>query len=238
MLPQLPSDPDPFLAALQAWQVPPQGLLQQTPSTQLVELHWPPVEQGAPFISRLWQMPALQIPDVQSLPPAQPWPAPQVGQVPPPQSMPVSEPFWNMSVQLGATQRLPEQTRLVQSLATLQPWPLAQVGQVPPPQSTPVSEPFWIMSMQVAGMLAHTPLEQKPEVQSPSIAQPWPFAQVGQVPPPQSTPVSAPFCVASLQVAGAGTGAQTRPVLFTVIGCTPNWSVSVAVGWFFGHLAL
>jgi hypothetical protein len=45
--------------------------------------------------------------------------------------------------------------------------------------------------------LVHTKL-----TQSDAAAQPSPAAQAGQVPPPQSTSVSAPLSIPSLQVAG------------------------------------
>jgi len=48
---------------------------------------------------------------------------------------------------------------------------------------------------------AHTPLWQ-----SASVMQPWPSPQAAQEPPPQSTPVSVPFCMPSEHEA---TGAQT-----------------------------
>jgi hypothetical protein len=44
--------------------------------------------------------------------------------------------------------------------------------------------------------------EQTREAQSVSVAQGSPFAQAGQSPPPQSTPVSAPFFASSTQVGG------------------------------------
>jgi len=41
----------PVSAMVQAWQVPPQALPQQTPSVQKVLLHWSPPAQAAPGLS-------------------------------------------------------------------------------------------------------------------------------------------------------------------------------------------
>jgi hypothetical protein len=51
MGPQVPSVPLPFLAAEQAWHVPPQATLQHTPSAQEPEAHCAPAVQAAPFES-------------------------------------------------------------------------------------------------------------------------------------------------------------------------------------------
>jgi hypothetical protein len=78
--------------------------------------------------------------------------------------------------------------------------PEAHLPQVAPPQSMSVSVPFLTTSVQVAawhrfGAPEQTPLWQSPAtVQSPFVAHP------PQVPPPQSTSVSAPFSVPSVHV--------------------------------------
>jgi len=66
----------------------------------------------------------------------------------PPQSTSVSVPFCTPSLQSGAAQVPPEQTRLVQSIPTLQPEPGSQGGHGPP-QSGPVSPPFCWSSVQL-----------------------------------------------------------------------------------------
>jgi hypothetical protein len=56
MLPQAPSLPLPFFAAVQAWHGPPQGLLQQTPSAQAPLTHWwlPVASSGSALQARLF----------------------------------------------------------------------------------------------------------------------------------------------------------------------------------------
>jgi hypothetical protein len=49
MLPQVPSEPEPFFAAVHAWQVPPHALLQQTKSTHCPLEHSPLIEHASPF---------------------------------------------------------------------------------------------------------------------------------------------------------------------------------------------
>jgi hypothetical protein len=72
-----------------------------------------------------------------------------VGQVPPPQSTPVSLPFSTPSLHVAFWQTPPVQTPVVQSPPMRQPSPGPQSGQVPPPQSTSVSAPLSTPSMQV-----------------------------------------------------------------------------------------
>jgi hypothetical protein len=48
MLPHVPLIPEPFFAAVHAWQIPPQGPSQQTPSTQLLLAHCVAAVQSAP----------------------------------------------------------------------------------------------------------------------------------------------------------------------------------------------
>jgi hypothetical protein len=106
----------------------------------------------------------LQNPEVQSVDAAQPPPIPHVfpwaTQVAPPQSVPVSEPFFTPSEQVGAggvahsfeALQKPE----VQSELAAHPTPSAQVRpsvrQSGPPQSTPVSLPFFTPSVHVGGV--------------------------------------------------------------------------------------
>jgi hypothetical protein len=54
--PHTPSAPVPFFAAVQAWQVPVQSELQQTPSTQKPEVQSEPVLQVAPAAQRVAQI--------------------------------------------------------------------------------------------------------------------------------------------------------------------------------------
>jgi hypothetical protein len=62
-----------------------------------------------------------------------------------------------------------------------------------PPQSTSVSWPFLTLSKHEAPVAWQMPPPQDPLEQSALARQPLPSAQVGQVPPPQSTSVSLPF---------------------------------------------
>ena len=67
----------------------------------------------------------------------------------PPQSIPVSEPFFTPSEQLGFWHTLLVQTPLRQSPPFAHPWPAGQSPQLGPPQSVPVSLPFFTPSEQV-----------------------------------------------------------------------------------------
>lgn len=49
MLPQVPFEPEPFFAVVQAWQIPEQAVLQHTPSTQLPLEHSEAIVQAAPL---------------------------------------------------------------------------------------------------------------------------------------------------------------------------------------------
>src|SRR3989338_8916729 len=120
----------------------------------------------------------------------------QAGQVPPPQSTSVSAPFCALSLQvaIGGLHMSDTQLLETQSVFAEQESRLAQAGQVPPPQSTSVSAPFCIPSLQVIIGGTHAPDTQLLETQSVFAEQESRLAQAGQVPPPQSTSVSAPFC--------------------------------------------
>jgi hypothetical protein len=117
--------------------------------------------------------------------------------VEPPQSTPLSPPFWIPSLQVGAWQATLHE-RLAQSEPRTQCCPGMQPAHVPP-QSTSVSEPFNVMSMHDG--VAHMLLRQTPLEQSAAMPQMPPTAQAGHV-PPQSTSVSEPLRTPSLHSAG------------------------------------
>jgi hypothetical protein len=82
---------------------------------------------------------------------------------------------------------------------------MAHRPQLPPPQSTSVSAPFLIPSLQVGAGAAQKPAVQTAlATQSPAVAQAFPMAHRPQLPPPQSTSVSAPFLIPSEQVGPGG----------------------------------
>jgi hypothetical protein len=60
-LPHRPSAPLPFLAAVHAWQVPVQALLQHTPSAQKPDWHVAPDVHELPFACEAVQAPPLQV---------------------------------------------------------------------------------------------------------------------------------------------------------------------------------
>jgi hypothetical protein len=97
-------------------------------------------------------------------------PLPQLPQLAPPQSMPVSVPFFTPSEQRGTWHTPPVHTPLVQSPANAQVTPLAHGEQLPPPQSTPVSVPFFTPSVHTGAR--HTPPEHTRFVQSVALPQP------------------------------------------------------------------
>jgi hypothetical protein len=68
----------------------------------------------------------------------------------PPQSTPVSSPFWVPSAHVGHAEHEPPQSTPVSSPFWV---PSAHVGHAEhePPQSTPVSSPFWVPSAHVDG---------------------------------------------------------------------------------------
>jgi hypothetical protein len=89
-----------------------------------------------------------QNPVVQSLFTAHGPPTLQPGHEGPPQSTPVSEPFFTPSVQLAWAQVPELQTAVTQSLGAAQESPGAQAPHAEPPQSTSVSAPFRTPSVQ------------------------------------------------------------------------------------------
>ena len=133
--------------------------------------------------------------------------------VAPPQSVPVSKPFFSMSLQLGAWHAFVVQTPLAQSLAPPQAWLVAQRGQVVvPPQSVSLSPPFFTASEQVAAL--QVPDVQTPLAQSPATVQILFVAQrMHAVDPPQSASLSPWFLTPSPQVGAwhlRGAPEQTR----------------------------
>ena len=127
----------------------------------------------------------------------------------PPQSGPVSVPFCTPSLQLAAVQvPLAPHSLSTQSVPTPHFSESAQAGAlvfspVPlDPQSVSVSLPFWILSFDVGTRHSLVPsMSQLLLVQSVLAAQPSPSAHALHI-PPQSRPVSVPFCTPSLQLAG------------------------------------
>ncbi len=134
--------------------------------------------------------------------------APQVGQVPPPQSASVSLPFLTLSVQLGPAQLPLSQIPLRQSLLALQAFPVKHWLQPGPPQSTSDSLPFLTRSVHPAAEQVLVEVEQTRLTQSDPLAQVLPLGQGLQVPPPQSTSLSVQFLTPSLQE-----GVEQRPAL-------------------------
>jgi hypothetical protein len=93
------------------------------------------------------------------------------------------------------------QFRCWQSVAMLHARPSAHAGHVRPPQSGAVSAPFLTLSEHVAAthtLLVHLPLPGR--TQSAFTLQPLPTAHFVVQEPPQSTPVSVPFCTLSEHV--------------------------------------
>ena len=88
-------------------------------------------------------------------------PPSQEGQPAPPQSTPVSVPFFTPSVQEGGWHVPLEHTRPRQSVPMAHCCTVPHEGHEPPPQSTSVSEPFITRSVQEGG-LVQKPTEQTP----------------------------------------------------------------------------
>ncbi|KYF93038.1 hypothetical protein BE17_08080 [Sorangium cellulosum] len=105
----------------------------------------------------------------------------------PPQSTPVSLPFFVPSRHDGAWHVLLRHTSLEQSAWTAQRAPSPQGFASGPPQSTPVSEPFARPSRVVGA--AHLPPVHAPDAQSASSTHVSPFSHSAQG-PPQSMSVS------------------------------------------------
>src|SRR4051812_49106674 len=138
----------------------------------------------------------------QSLPVRQGAPGRQTGQPeagPPPQSIPVSWPFFRPSLHAEAAQAPPVHTPSAQSEGWVQTPLVAHLGQPKPPQSTSVSLPFFTWSEQLA--VAQAPPTHTWLAQSEPTAQTSPSPQLVQLGPPQSTSVSPLFLAWSVQVA-------------------------------------
>ncbi len=162
------------------------------------------------------QVPQLfaQAPLTQSLGVLHPCRVAQAWQLGPPQSMSVSVPFLAPSWQFAIWQTPLVQGPLLQSLVLRHFWPGLQGLQeltrfCGPPQSTSVSRPFCTPSpplgcavvlhagaWQVVGFPAVDAL-QTPSAQSACVTHTLPSLQRGQLGPPQSTSVSAPFLTLS-----------------------------------------
>jgi hypothetical protein len=111
--------------------------------------------------------------------------------------MSVSEPFFLVSVQLGAWHTPALHTSLAQSEFAAHTLPAAQRWHsVAPPQSISVSPPFFTESLQAAAW--HTPAEHTPLAQSVPRPQAFPVAHFTAQLPPQSTSVSLPFATPSV----------------------------------------
>jgi hypothetical protein len=104
---------------LQAWQVPLQPVLQQTPSTQLPERHWPAFAQTVPFVYRQVPEPLQALGAVQFG--ASGWPDGTLEQVP---MLPVTLHAWQLPEQAPLQHTLSAQKPLVHSFPALQPTPL------------------------------------------------------------------------------------------------------------------
>ena len=149
-----------------------------------------------------WHRLPVHTPVTQSLPPAQPSPTSQASGQDPPQSVSVSVPLRTPSLQVGAWQMLPLHTPLAQSLPVMHPSPSSQSCGQDPPQSTSVSDPFSTLSEQVgARHVRVVTVSHEPLMQSAFSRHASPSGQPAQAGPPQSTSVSSPFSVMSLQPA-------------------------------------
>jgi hypothetical protein len=135
----------------------------------------------------------------------------QVAQTPP-QSTPVSLPFFVPSVHVGALQTALTQTPLAQSSCAVQGASVAHFwAHVGPPQSTPTSSPFFCPSVHVGAMHVFIP-EHTLLLQSVFTMQGCPSAH-GTHRPPQSTADSIPSCVLFVHPEGTHVSlSQTFPM--------------------------
>jgi len=182
---------------------------QPCPVPQRAQVVAPPqsVPVSDPFFNRsphvgAWQALPVQTPLAQSLPaPHTRFVAHRTQVVAPPQSASVSPPFFVASEQVGALHEPPVQTPLAQSLANEQILLVPHRAQaVVPPQSVSVSPWFLTPSPHVAAWqrVGAAPPQTRLR-QSVAAVQVFPLAHPPQVPPPQSTSVSAPFFALSVQ---------------------------------------
>src|SRR5690606_2069327 len=99
-----------------------------------------------------------------------------------------------------------------------------------PPQSIAVSLPFWSPSVHDTSAQTEAPGEQtKPSPQSASPTQPSPTPQPRAQLPPQSWPVSSPFCTPSSQLGASGTGGTTPGQSSPMHGGGP--ASALCAGW-------
>jgi hypothetical protein len=140
----------------------------------------------------------MQWPDAQSASIEQASPGPQ-GAQDPPQSIPVSRPFLMRSSQVDDWHINEVQEPSAQSLPTLQCSPLTQAVHVVPPQSMSVSVESWTPLLHDA--VAQVPFTHAAVMQSAPCEHCLPLSQRGHV-APQSTSVSSPFLVPSVQPTG------------------------------------
>jgi hypothetical protein len=158
----------------------------------------------------------------QSAAPLHALPVAHFGHAGPPQSMSVSEPSRVPLVQVagGARQRLLVHRPELQSAPAPHALPLAHFGQALPPQSTSLSLPSFAPLLHEAIGRAQALLRQIAEAQSAAPVQALAAAHLGQVGPPQSTSVSAPFFAPSVQLL-CWSAAQTPPAQWPVVQSPP-----------------
>jgi hypothetical protein len=125
--PQVPSAPLPFFVAVQAWQLPVQAVLQQTPSTQLPLRHWLPCEHAWPVVSTQAPAPLQVLVPVQLG--ASGWPDGTLVQVP---RLPGTLHAWQVPLQPELQQTPSTQLPLAHWLSCEQLWP-AERRQAPAP---------------------------------------------------------------------------------------------------------
>ncbi len=190
--------------AQSAAQLPPQSMSVSVP------FFTPSVQVGAGAA----QTPAEQLVLEQSAPTLQVLPLAHLAAQLPPQSISLSLPFLIPSAQVGSAVQIPvTQLVLVQSVPARQVLPLAQSAAQLPPQSTSVSVPFFTPSVQVGAGAAQTPAEQLVLEQSALTPQVLPLAHLAAHVPPQSTSLSLPFLIPSVQVGSAVQIPATQLVL-------------------------
>ena len=172
-------------------------------------MHWPLLQISGEMHAGTHSGGGVQTPFVHDKPIShsvlvlQPWPAGHLFGQEPPQSTPVSIPFFIPSVQLDGVTQTPfwHVKPVWQSLFVEQPLPDEHLFGQEPPQSIPVSVPSLTPLAQLVGGVPQTPfVHVNPVWQSVLEVQPWPDEHLlGQF-PPQSIPVSNPFFWPSVQL--------------------------------------
>ena len=137
-------------------------------------------------------------------------------QVAPPQSTPVSSPFFTESEHVAAAHVLDARshTRELQSSPEVQGLPTKH-GEQSPPQSVWLSPPFFTPSEHVGAKHMDDAESQTPDEQSCSELHPAPAPHFDGQLPPQSSPVSSPFRALSTHEGAAqvhNPGSQTPDV--------------------------